>query len=81
MRNALINTPTSVLVEQRQQLLRQFNTLLQRNDMYNELAWSNINKSDTVQNLLSQDQRSAEEQATLNRGLLAAAFPDLLEAS
>lgn len=80
MRNAMLNTPTSVLAEQRQQLLRQFNTLLQRNDMYNEPAWSNINVSDTVRSLLSQDQRSVEEQAILNRELLAAAFPELIEA-
>lgn len=81
MRNALLNTPTEVLVEQRQTLLRQLNTLIQRNDLYDEAAWDGVALSEEVAGLLAQDTRSDQEQANLNLGLLAAAYPDLIASS
>lgn len=81
MRNALMNTPTEVLVEQRQMLLRQFNTLIQRNDLYDEAAWSGVNIPAPAQALLAQEARSPEEVAAMNLGLLAAAFPNAISGS
>ena len=81
MRNALLNTPTSVLVDQRQMLLRQFNTLIQRNDLYDEAAWAEVDVPDAVQAQLAQETRSPEEVSAMNLALLAAAFPNAIAGS
>lgn len=75
----LASTSLDVLIQQKSALINQLNKAIKKPGLYNENAWKGIALSDEIKAIMAKSAPEAAEQVRLNRLLLEAAFPGLIE--
>ncbi len=75
-RNQFLSAPMDLILQRKQDLIKQINRLLRKSDFYNKEAWAKQTLPETAIELLGKSSLTPEEQVKLNRILLQVAFPD-----
>ena len=78
-RGFITTLPPATLLEHTDKLLQQINRVMTSPDLYDAAAWKGIALDAPTRALLEQDALSAADQARLNRALLEAAYPDVIQ--